>query len=161
MPISVAGTPGREIARLVSASSRYSACSTCHPLRPQRSRIVLWTLASAFCQSRSRPAIWWRGSGEPWTIPQVTHECAVRRARYGRIGKSSRLQSFSGEMAEWLKAHAWKACIRETVSRVRIPLSPPCFEQVRESAVQPARRSEEADVKKAWSSRSYSGPVKK
>src|SRR5262245_17391586 len=28
-------------------------------------------------------------------------------------------------MAEWLKAHAWKACIRETVSWVRIPLSPP------------------------------------
>jgi hypothetical protein len=24
-----------------------------------------------------------------------------------------------------LKAHAWKVCIRETVSRVRIPLSPP------------------------------------
>ena len=30
-----------------------------------------------------------------------------------------------GEVAEWLKAHAWNACIRETVSRVRIPLSPP------------------------------------
>src|SRR5204862_109239 len=30
----------------------------------------------------------------------------------------------SGEMAEWLKAHAWKACIGETLSRVRIPLSP-------------------------------------
>ena len=30
-----------------------------------------------------------------------------------------------GEMAEWSKAHAWRACIpRETVSRVRIPLSP-------------------------------------
>jgi hypothetical protein len=28
-------------------------------------------------------------------------------------------------MAEWLKAHAWKACIRESVSWVRIPLSPP------------------------------------
>jgi hypothetical protein len=28
-------------------------------------------------------------------------------------------------VAEWLKAHAWKVCIRETVSRVRIPLSPP------------------------------------
>ena len=28
-------------------------------------------------------------------------------------------------MAEWLKAHAWKACRRATVSRVRIPLSPP------------------------------------
>src|SRR5262245_65664417 len=32
-----------------------------------------------------------------------------------------------GEMAEWLKAHAWKACIRETVSWVRIPLSPPAL----------------------------------
>src|SRR5215831_12447065 len=32
-----------------------------------------------------------------------------------------------GEMAEWLKAHAWKACIGETLSRVRIPLSPPDF----------------------------------
>ena len=30
-----------------------------------------------------------------------------------------------GEMAEWLKAHAWKACKRVTVSRVRIPFSPP------------------------------------
>ena len=30
-----------------------------------------------------------------------------------------------GEMAEWLKAHAWKACVRETVPWVRIPLPPP------------------------------------
>ncbi len=30
-----------------------------------------------------------------------------------------------GEMAERLKAHAWKACIGEALSRVRIPLSPP------------------------------------
>ena len=30
-----------------------------------------------------------------------------------------------GEVAEWLKALAWKACIRETVSWVRIPPSPP------------------------------------
>ena len=33
----------------------------------------------------------------------------------------------SGEMAEWLKAHAWKACVRETVPWVRIPLSPPSY----------------------------------
>ncbi len=33
----------------------------------------------------------------------------------------------SGEMAEWLKAHAWKACVRETVPWVRIPLSPPVW----------------------------------
>ena len=29
-----------------------------------------------------------------------------------------------GEVSEWLKEHAWKACIRSRVSRVRIPLSP-------------------------------------
>jgi hypothetical protein len=28
-------------------------------------------------------------------------------------------------MAEWFKAHAWRACIGETLSWVRIPLSPP------------------------------------
>ena len=31
----------------------------------------------------------------------------------------------TGEVAEWLKAHAWKACIEETLSWVRIPFSPP------------------------------------
>ena len=30
-----------------------------------------------------------------------------------------------GEMAERLKAHAWKACVGETLPWVRIPLSPP------------------------------------
>src|SRR5215469_4993843 len=45
-------------------------------------------------------------------------------------GQSAPLRSSlpHGEMAEWLKAHAWKACIRETVSRVRIPVSPPFFQ---------------------------------
>jgi DNA phosphorothioation-dependent restriction protein DptG len=28
-------------------------------------------------------------------------------------------------MAEWFKAHAWKACKGATLSRVQIPLSPP------------------------------------
>lgn len=40
----------------------------------------------------------------------------------------------AGEMAEWLKAHAWKACVRETVPWVRIPLSPPL------SSCEPATR---------------------
>ena len=31
----------------------------------------------------------------------------------------------NGEVSEWLKEHAWKVCIRESVSRVRTPLSPP------------------------------------
>ena len=30
-------------------------------------------------------------------------------------------------MAEWFKAHAWRACIGVTLSWVRIPLSPPKF----------------------------------
>ena len=33
----------------------------------------------------------------------------------------------AGEMAERLKAHAWKACLGETLTWVRIPLSPPAL----------------------------------
>ena len=36
-----------------------------------------------------------------------------------------------GEMAERLKAHAWKACVRESVPWVRIPLSPPVMSYFR------------------------------
>ena len=32
-----------------------------------------------------------------------------------------------GEVAEWLKAHAWKACKGATLSWVRIPFSPPAL----------------------------------
>ena len=41
----------------------------------------------------------------------------------GRRFESSRV--YHGEMSEWLKEHAWKACKWETVSGVRIPVSPP------------------------------------
>ncbi len=41
-----------------------------------------------------------------------------RRGLLGSLG-------LKGEMAERLKAHAWKACVRESVPWVRIPLSPP------------------------------------
>ena len=34
---------------------------------------------------------------------------------------------FPGEVAEWLKAHAWKACLREIATWVRIPPSPPSY----------------------------------
>ncbi len=37
-------------------------------------------------------------------------------------------------MAEWFKAHAWKACVRETVPRVRIPLSPPTSARLRRAS---------------------------
>jgi hypothetical protein len=38
------------------------------------------------------------------------------------------LEANRGEMAEWLKAHAWKACLLERVTWVRIPLSPPVLD---------------------------------
>src|SRR5215203_519045 len=41
--------------------------------------------------------------------------------------KRPRLRRADGGVAEWLKAHAWKVCIRATVSRVRIPLPPPAI----------------------------------
>jgi hypothetical protein len=37
------------------------------------------------------------------------------------------LSIFFGEVSEWLKEHAWKVCILERVSRVRIPPSPQVF----------------------------------
>jgi hypothetical protein len=36
-----------------------------------------------------------------------------------------------GEVSEWLKEHAWKVCIPERVSRVRIPPSPPKLKTLR------------------------------
>jgi hypothetical protein len=35
-----------------------------------------------------------------------------------------------GEVAEWLKAHAWKVCLGLNLTRVRIPLSPPIYEKL-------------------------------
>src|SRR5439155_16155716 len=62
-----------------------------------------------------------------------THSGCRRRADIGigRVGRPiphdyiAGASTSPGGMAEWLKAHAWKACIRETVSWVRIPLPPP------------------------------------
>ena len=50
----------------------------------------------------------------------------VKRIDFARqIGLEIRMQ---GEVAERLKAPDWKSCIQlKTVSRVRIPLSPPDF----------------------------------
>src|SRR5688500_5166291 len=37
-------------------------------------------------------------------------------------------------MSEWLKEHAWKACVGETLPWVRIPLSPPDFARLRRAS---------------------------
>lgn len=73
------------------------------------------------------------------SIPQKRSGQSDKKPRIGPCGRladrysaASRCFGFgssgaSGEVAEWLKAHAWKVCRRETVSRVRIPLSPPAI----------------------------------
>src|SRR2546430_812571 len=62
----------------------------------------------------------------------------ARRFVARRRGAILRAQARGG-MAEWLKAHAWKACIRETVSWVRIPLPPPTPRSLSFAAVQKHR----------------------
>ena len=62
----------------------------------------------------------------PQVICMIDEICPVA----GYSGSCNRRQGkdrtrSNGEVAEWSKAHAWKVCRRETVSRVRIPVSPP------------------------------------
>ena len=60
------------------------------------------------------------------TSSRLYHRVAGRKVCRGCGLRTRTIQSeFRGEMAEWLKAHAWKACLEETLTWVRIPLSPP------------------------------------
>src|SRR5690348_4024588 len=69
-----------------------------------------------------------------WFLPKCSQRAgargAIREFLAGLSGEGrwyiGRI-SCAGGVAEWLKAHAWKACIRETVSWVRIPLPPPSW----------------------------------
>lgn len=63
-------------------------------------------------------------------LVHATSDCLLRTTSLRIARRAARtaprnLFRVAGGMAEWLKAHAWKACIRATVSRVRIPLPPP------------------------------------
>lgn len=55
--------------------------------------------------------------------------CLIRRFRRGKDLALCRIWDtiapLCGKVDEWLKSHAWKACIRASVSRVRIPSFPP------------------------------------
>src|SRR5271163_3446911 len=60
--------------------------------------------------------------------PQSCHGPLLARAARPVLCASPSLFSIearAGGVAERSKAHAWKVCIRETVSRVRIPPPPP------------------------------------
>ena len=64
------------------------------------------------------------------TAPNLGLHTRCERAGVGGLSPwisscVSSKQRANGGVAEWLKALAWKACIRETVSWVRIPPPPP------------------------------------
>src|SRR5437764_3436812 len=55
-----------------------------------------------------------------------------------------------GEMSEWLKEHAWKACVGETLPRVRIPLSPPNLARARFGASSGLQASRHSRLRRLW-----------
>ncbi len=67
-----------------------------------------------------------RRAGSSATVAQGSKILTTQKDG-GRVAFSAELNivRLAGGVAEWLKAHAWKVCIRETVSRVRIPPPPP------------------------------------
>ena len=58
-------------------------------------------------------------SPPPQPPMQIGSVCLYNRAIPVSAGRTT------GEMSEWLKEHAWKACVWVTAPRVQIPLSPP------------------------------------
>ena len=56
---------------------------------------------------------------------RLPERAAIEGAQRVFMLRRVRLTEDRGGVAEWLKAHAWKVCLRETVTRVRIPLPPP------------------------------------
>src|SRR3954466_6938899 len=59
--------------------------------------------------------------------PSASPDAVQRSLPLSKSGAHSKVLCAiqNGEVAEWLKAHAWKACLGETLTRVRIPPSPP------------------------------------
>ena len=55
--------------------------------------------------------------------PRTPSRNAAERRLAGRA--RAPISTPSGQVAEWLKAHAWNACIGASLSRVRIPACPP------------------------------------
>ncbi len=105
------------ICRLQQPSAVHLASHLCPPTTEQ----PMTTLAAAGVSAKSTAKHGATGAGKK----DAAHHgstvwlpgCATEHASLGCAPP--------GRVAEWFKAHAWKACIRETVSRVRIPPPPP------------------------------------
>ena len=78
-------------------------------------------------RGRGRPARQLGRGGAGCLSPDADYIAALPGDFACLYARCVRFRKSSGEVAEWLKAHAWKACIRETVSWVRIPPSPPAL----------------------------------
>ena len=88
--------------------------------RQTNGRRGTWAVPDQF---RSAPATRAR---VPQGWPRRKRLRGPRRTVYcARFARPPRTAGDDGGVAEWLKAHAWKVCRRETVSGVRIPLPPP------------------------------------
>ena len=74
-------------------------------------------LAALFVPSGSRACI---KAEDPLLAPAHSFIC-------GPISVTLNVLHGRGEVSEWLKEHAWKACVGETQPWVRIPPSPPVF----------------------------------
>ena len=75
-----------------------------------------------------------------WQMILVVLQC-VRMLRRPQSGRS-----VFGEMSERSKEHAWKACVRVSVPRVRIPLSPPFTLQLKFCRLERVRTREQGAI---------------
>ena len=75
-------------------------------------------LLSPNCQTRKFNKIFSYKISAPVAQLDRAFDCGSRGQRF----KSSQVR-FSGEVAEWLKAHAWKACIQQCIGGSNPPLS--------------------------------------
>src|ERR1019366_4665911 len=140
--------PRRPSSQLTLAPSRVQACAVADPGQPTPIADIRIKNASARSIVMSPPqvrlspssiVVSGRFSVQRIVMRESGIDQNVKLSRlFNRLWKYTRLRPpslakillplqdrASGEMAEWLKAHAWKACVRETVPWVRIPLSPP------------------------------------
>ena len=65
-----------------------------------------------------------RHTGNGIVSSNLTLSAGVAARRRGSPRRRVLLKGVPGWVAEWFKAHAWKACWRESVSGVRIPPHP-------------------------------------
>src|SRR5437763_7968 len=101
-----------------------SAWSPDRPASTASPRLVSPTLSALNCFGSTRVNEGSPKSGIPWEVSSLGKLPTFRPDSLAKVAFDLQERA-SGEMAEWLKAHAWKACVRETVPWVRIPLSPP------------------------------------